>query len=419
MIFKTNNNLENILKEENSKYEQICAKNYNVDIARGKPCDEQLDSVSDFFENIVNKSKTFRQYRNYGLLDGTKEAKEMFSKILNISPSQIIVGGNSSLNLMYDSIQRALQFGLLNNTPWNKLEKVKFLCVVPGYDRHFNMLENFGIEMINIEMQPDGPDMDTIEKLVANDDSIKGIWCVPKYSNPTGNTYSDKVVKRLASMKCAASDFRIFWDNAYIVHHLSEKEDMLLDIYKEAEKNSNEDRIFMFTSTSKITFPGAGVSCFASSQKNIKDALSHMKFQTIGHNKINQILHVDFINNNGLKNIMKRHADIIRPKFETIIKSFETNFGDNCDVIKWTNPNGGYFISVDVLEGCASRVGELCKKAGLTITPVGATYPYGKDLKNSNIRIAPTFTSSDELDIACEIFVCCVKIACIEKIIKG
>ena len=357
--------------------------------------------------------------RNYGGIEGLQGMRELFGEMLGVKAENVLVGGNSSLNMMYDTIQRCMQFGLNGSTPWNKLDKVKFLCPAPGYDRHFSLTAVFGIELITIPMDENGPIMEVVESLVANDEAIKGIWCVPKYSNPTGIVFSDEVVDRLAKMPTKANDFRIFWDNAYVVHDLYEGTVPLKNIYTACVAHGNPNRVFIFASTSKITFPGAGVACFASSEENLKDALKTMKFQTIGPDKINQYLHLKFLKNmDGVRAIMKKHATIIRPKFDTILNVLEDEFGENSDIANWSNPKGGYFISYNVLNGCAKKVYELCKNAGLVITTVGDTFPYGKDDNDSNIRIAPTFTNTNQLDTACKILVCSTKIACIEKLIN-
>lgn len=420
MIFENNSNLEKIYKQELKNFNEIKKAKYSVDIARGKPCKEQLLAVMEGFSVAVEEAKDkFISVANYGVLDGIPQAKEIFANILEVKPEEVIVGGNSSLNLMYDHLQRGLQFGFFGELPWNKQDSVKFICPSPGYDRHFGVCQALGIDMITIPMTDNGPDMDIVENLVATDSSIKGMWCVPKYSNPTGITYSDETVKRLALMKTAAKDFIIMWDNAYAIHDLYDETEPLLNILRECEKANNPNRVFMFTSTSKITFPGAGISCISSSVENVKEILSHMQYQTIGHDKMNQFAHVQYIKDmDNLKNIMKMHANIIRPKFERIEKALEDNFGNDCDIIKWTNPRGGYFISVDLLEGTAKKVFSLCKEAGLTITGAGATYPYKQDEKDSNLRIAPTFTSNEDLEVACEILVCCIKLACIEKLLN-
>ncbi len=413
----TKEELSQLMETQQQNYNEISAKGYNVDIARGKPCNEQLDISMQMLVDFSKDISMPKSYRNYGMLDGIPEMKELFAKMLGVKPSQVIVGGSSSLNLMYDTIQRALQFGILGETPWNKIN-AKFLCPVPGYDRHFAILEHFGIEMINIPMTEQGPNMDIVEKLVAHDDTIKGMWCVPKYSNPTGVTYSDEVVDRLAKMTTLAKDFRIFWDNAYCVHELTNTPDVLANIMEACEKYGNADRVYQFTSTSKITFAGAGVSCMACSEANVKDTLSHMTFQTISYNKVNQYMHYLYLKNvDNIAEIMKKQMQVIKPKFDAIINAFEENFGLDSDIASWTNPKGGYFITLKTMNGCAKIVGQLCKDAGLTITNVGAAFPYGKDDDDSVLRIAPTFTSDADLDVAIKILVCCVKYASIKKLL--
>lgn len=421
MIFKGNSCLEEILKSEKVKLNKIKNKNININIARGKPSTQQVDITKDFFDNTKAKiEKINNNYLNYGMLDGIPEIKKIFADILEVDESYILVGGNSSLKLMYDIVQIGMQFGFSGNKPWNTYKKIKFLAPVPGYDRHFAICEHFGIELVNIEMDENGPDMDVVEKLVKNDDTVKGIWCVPKYSNPTGITYSDEVVDRLAKMPTKAKDFRIFWDNAYVAHDLYSKGDVLKEIFKEAKKHNNEDRIYEFASTSKITFSGGGVACIALSEKNKKDLLAHFKYQIICHDKINQALHAAYIKDiKNLRKIIKRNAEINRPKFETILKAFDKELGEDCDIATWTKPRGGYFISLDVLPGCAKAVYELAKTVGLSLTPPGSTYPYKKDKDDKNIRIAPTYTSKEELNIAAEILTVCIKIVCIEKLLKN
>ena len=406
---KTKDFLENELAKEKAIYEDILKQNIKIDISRGKPCKEQLDLSMEML-NMINSVDDLPQegadIRNYGGIEGLQGMRELFGEMLGVKAENVLVGGNSSLNMMYDTIQRCMQFGLNGSTPWNKLDKVKFLCPAPGYDRHFSLTAVFGIELITIPMDENGPIMEVVESLVANDEAIKGIWCVPKYSNPTGIVFSDEVVDRLAKMPTKANDFRIFWDNAYVVHDLYEGTVPLKNIYTACVAHGNPNRVFIFASTSKITFPGAGVACFASSEENLKDALKTMKFQTIGPDKINQYLHLKFLKNmDGVRAIMKKHATIIRPKFDTILNVLEDEFGENSDIANWSNPKGGYFISYNVLNGCAKKVYELCKNAGLVITTVGDTFPYGKDDNDSNIRIAPTFTNTNQLDTACKILV--------------
>ena len=330
--------------------------------------------------------------RNYGVLFGITECRRLLGEIIEVPSDNIIIFGNSSLNVMFDCISRSMTHGVMGSTPWCKLDKVKWLCPVPGYDRHFAITEYFGIEMINIPMHSDGPDMDMVEKLVSSDSSIKGIWCVPKYSNPDGTTYSEEVVKRFARLKPAAKDFRIYWDNAYSVHHLYEdKQDFLLEILDECKKAGNPDLVYKFTSTSKISFPGSGIAAIATSTNNMQDIKKQFSIQTIGHDKVNQLRHSRFFKNfAGMVQHMRRHADILRPKFEVVLDMLEQELGD-LGVGEWTKPKGGYFISFETLEGCAKQVVKMCQEAGVKMTPAGATYPYGKDPHDSNIRIAPTF----------------------------
>lgn len=404
-----------------ARYNEFKQRGLALDMSRGKPSSNQLDLSMPLLDVLTSKdilkAENGFDARNYGVLDGIPEAKRLFAEILNVNPENIIVGGNSSLNMMYDSIARSMSFGVLGSTPWSKLDKVKFLCPVPGYDRHFAICELFGIEMINIPMNEFGPDMDMVEELVSNDDSIKGIWCVPMYSNPTGTTYSHDVVKRFAALKPKANDFRIYWDNAYCVHHLKDTPDKLLNILDEAKKNNNENIVFEFTSTSKITFSGAGMAGMAASVENLNFIRSKLTIQTIGTDKINQLRHAKYFKDiNGIKEHMKKHQAILEPKFDAVINMLDKNLA-YCEICNYTRPNGGYFISFNTLKGCAKRVGELCKQAGVVLTPVGATFPYSKDEDNSNIRIAPTFPPVDELNTAMELFCDCVKLSTIEKLL--
>lgn len=413
----TKEKLEQLLEETNKEFNSYVKKGLKLDISRGKPCNEQLDIGIKMYDMFDSKTAIPKNYRNYGMLDGIPEMKGLFAEMLGVSPANVIVGGNSSLNLMYDCIQRAMQFGLLGEKPWNQ-SKVKFLCPVPGYDRHFAITEHFGIEMINIPMNENGPRMDIVEKIVALDDSIKGIWCVPKYSNPTGVTYSKEVVEALAKMETKAKDFRIFWDNAYCVHDLYEETEELANIMQLAEKYGHEDRIYEFTSTSKITLAGSGVGCMAASERNIKEILSHMTIQTISYNKIDQYIHYLYLKDmDNIKAIMAAQRAIIKPKFDTIITALEENFTDS-GIASWTNPKGGYFITLDVYPNCAKKVHGYCKEAGLTLTGAGAPFPYKKDDDDKTLRIAPTFTSDEDLIAAKDILVCCVKKACIEKLLE-
>ena len=409
--------LQQLYTRQKAEYDTLVSQGYKVDIARGKPCNEQLDITNEMLklEGIENMPKS---YRNYGMLDGIPEMKNLFAQILGVDAGEVIMGGSSSLNLMYDTIQRNLQFGVCGGEPWNKTG-AKFLCPVPGYDRHFAICEHFGIEMINIPMDEEGPNMDLVEQLVANDESIKGMWCVPKYSNPTGITYSDTVVERLASMKTKASDFRIFWDNAYVVHDLLDETDHLANIMELCKKAGNPDRVYEFTSTSKITYAGSGVSCVATSANNVKDILSHMTMQTISYNKVWQYIHFLYLKSvDNIKAVMAKQRAVIKPKFDAIVNAFVDNLGEDSGIATWTNPNGGYFITLKVMDNCATRVYNLCKAAGLTLTPAGAPFPYGKDVSDSVLRIAPTFTSDSDLQVATQILVCCVKLACTEKLLE-
>lgn len=410
-------------KDLEAKYQEAKALNLALDMSRGKPASAQLDlsmpMMSILDENSVLKTEAGMDCRNYGILDGIPEAKKLMADMVGAKPENVIVYGNSSLNIMYDTIARSMIHGVCGNTPWCKLDKVKFLCPVPGYDRHFAITESFGIEMINIPMSEDGPDMDLVEKYVNGDEAVKGIWCVPKYSNPQGISYSDETVRRFAALKPAAKDFRIFWDNAYCVHHIYEdKKDEILNILEECKKAGNPDMVYQFASTSKVTFPGSGIAALSTSELNLADIKKHMTLQTIGHDKINQLRHVKFLKDaNGIKKHMQKQADIIAPKFEAVLKVLETELG-GLGIAQWTNPNGGYFISFETLEGCAKAVVGKCKEAGVVMTGAGATFPYGKDPKDSNIRIAPTLPTPDELAKAADLFVLCVKLVSVEKLLE-
>lgn len=410
-------------EEVNKQYQQLKSLGLKLNMARGKPNKDQLDLSMGMLDALSGEDLVGEEgidCRNYGVLDGVIEAKRLLSAMIECSVDQIIIYGNSSLNVMYDTVARSMTHGVMGSTPWAKLDKVKFLCPVPGYDRHFAITEFFGIEMINVPLNEDGPDMDMVEDLVSKDDSIKGIWCVPKYSNPSGVTYSDETVRRFANLKPAAKDFRIYWDNAYCIHHLYEdRQDHILEILHECEKAGNPDMVYKFCSTSKVTFPGSGIAAIASSKANLEFIKKQMSIQTIGHDKINQLRHVKFFGDfNGMLEHMKKHADIIRPKFEAVLEALDTELAP-LDIAKWTHPNGGYFIALDTIEGCAKRVVALCKEAGVSMTNAGATYPYGKDPKDSNIRIAPTYPTTEELKQACEVFVTCVKLATLDKMLES
>ena len=412
--------LQELRKQLSAQYKEFQGKDLRLDMSRGKPSVEQLD-LSMGMMDVLSSSDDLTcedgtDCRNYGVLTGIKEAKELIGDMMEVAPDYIIIYGNSSLNVMFDTVSRSMTHGVMGCTPWCKLDKVKFLCPVPGYDRHFAITQYFGIEMINIPMLPTGPDMDMVEKLVASDASIKGIWCVPKYSNPQGISYSDETVRRFARLKPAAVDFRIYWDNAYTIHHLYDHDqDHLIEILAECKRAGNPDLAYKFASTSKISFPGSGISALASSQNNLVDIRAQMKVQTIGHDKVNQLRHVRFFGDiHGMMEHMRRHAEILRPKFEIVRDTLEAELG-GLGIGSWTNPKGGYFVSFDSLDGCAKEIVSQCKKAGLTLTGAGATYPYGKDPHDSNIRIAPTFPSVDELRKAMELFCICVRLAYLEK----
>ena len=412
-------------KQLDREFEEAKAKGLKLDMSRGKPSVAQLDMGMDIFD-VLNSGSDMRSedgvdVRNYGVLDGLTEAKHMMAAIMGVSADNVIVYGNASLNVMYDAVSSAMTHGVMGSTPWCKLDKVKFLCPAPGYDRHFAITEFFGIEMITVPMTPQGPDMDMVEKLVAEDDSIKGIWCVPKYSNPQGYTYSDETVRRFAALKPAARDFRIFWDNAYSVHHLYDEEkrqESILDILSECEKAGNPDMVYEFASTSKISFSGAGVAAIASSMANLECIKKTLTIQTIGYDKINQLRHVRYFKDfEGIKAHMRKHASLMRPKFEAVLKVLEQELAGT-GIGEWTRPNGGYFISFQSMEGCAKAIVARCKGAGVTLTGAGATYPYGLDPRDSNIRIAPTYPSPEELAMATDLFVLCVKLVSVEKLLE-
>lgn len=405
-------------------YEAYKEQGLKLDMSRGKPSSEQMDLAMGMMDVFHSKtdltSANGTDCRNYGSLDGLQEAKELMAAMMECRPENVIVYGNSSLNVMYDTVSRSMTHGVMGSEPWCKLDKVKFLCPVPGYDRHFAITEFFGIEMINIPMTPEGPDMDMVEKLVSEDASIKGIWCVPKYSNPQGISYSDETVRRFAHLKPAAKDFRIFWDNAYCIHHLYEdRQDNILEILDECEKAGNPDMAYKFASTSKVTFPGSGVAALAASKANLEFIKKQMTIQTIGHDKLNQLRHVRFFKNiEGMRAHMMKHAALIRPKFELVLETLERELG-GLEVGSWVSPKGGYFISFDSMEGCAKAIVAKAKEAGVVMTGAGATFPYKKDPKDNNIRIAPTYPELNELKLAIELFTLCVKLVSVDKLLEN
>ena len=421
--------LKSYSKEQLVEFKASLEKEYNaykaqalkLDMSRGKPGSDQLAVSNGLLDAITSKdweddaSNHSLEYRNYGLLTGIIECKEIFAKLLKVPTKNVIVCGNSSLNMMFDYITQCMLTGS-GAEPWKDQGEIKFLCPCPGYDRHFSIAEYYGIKLIPVEMTETGPDMDAVEELV-KDPKVKGMFCVPKYSNPTGVTYSAETVERIAAMTPAASDFRIIWDNAYIIHDLAEESEKLDNIFDVLAKYGHEDMVIEFTSTSKISFPGAGVAVLAASDRNIDMIISRMSVQTIGYDKINQFRHVKYYKDvKGIKNHMKLHRNILAPKFKAVINEFKTSLGEY-NVAQWSTPKGGYFISLDVMEGTAKRVYELCKEAGVTLTTVGATFPYGYDPKDTNIRIAPSFPPVDELLTATKLLCICVKLAACEKLL--
>ncbi len=403
-------------------YADYCKRQLKLDMSRGKPGKEQLDISLEILDSVTARegylAESGLDARNYGIVDGLPEAKRLFGEIMDMPPEQVIVGGNSSLNMMFDYIAGAYSRGVCGFAPWSKQGAVKFLCPAPGYDRHFAVTGFFGIELIPVAMTATGPDMDQVEALIA-DPLVKGMWCVPMYSNPDGITYSDDTVRRLAAMQPAAADFRLMWDNAYCLHHLGEEQDVLLNIYPALEKHGNEDRVIMFTSTSKISFPGAGVAALAASAANIADIKARMTIQTIGHDKLNMLRHVRYFKDlAGIKAHMQRHAAVLRPRFDAVLKALNSYLGER-GIASWHAPKGGYFVSVNLMPGCAKRTIALLKEAGVVMTPAGATYPYGKDPGDSNLRIAPSFPAVAELELAMELFCVCAELACIEKLLAS
>lgn len=417
--------LEEELARVRERYAELQARDLALNMARGKPSQAQLDlsmpllDVLDAEADFCSEDGT--DCRNYGVLDGIPEAKRLMATLLDDEPDNVIVLGNASLTAMYDAMVRYWMFGALGSTPWGRLDTVKWLCPVPGYDRHFTICEALGIEMIPVPMNDEGPDMDEVERLVAADPTIKGIWCVPKYSNPSGITYSDDVVRRLASMDTAASDFRIFWDNAYAVHHLSAdpaEQDTVLDIAQACAEADNPDRYLKFGSTSKITFPGAGVAAVAASPANVAEIKRHMNAQAIGHDKLNQLRHARFLDEGrGMAAHMARHGELMKPKFDLVCAKLQEELGE-AGIARWTSPRGGYFVSFEGPEGTAARIVALAKEAGVVMTGAGATWPYGNDPADANIRIAPSLPPLEELEAAMEVFCCCVKLAALEQLME-
>ncbi|MCI6174556.1 MAG: aminotransferase [Clostridiales bacterium] len=408
------------------QFAEVKAQHLKLDMSRGKPSKAQLELSNEMMDVLNGDSyfldETGTDCRNYGIMDGIPEAKRLMGEMSEVSPDHMIIFGNSSLNIMFDTVSRSYTHGVCGSTPWCRLDKVKFLCPVPGYDRHFRITEFFGIEMINIPMTPEGPDMDLVEQYVNSDPAVKGIWCVPKYSNPQGYSYSDATVLRFARLNPAAEDFRIYWDNAYSIHHLydePEKQDVILEILDECEKAGHPDMVYKFISTSKVTFPGSGLAALASSKRNLEDISKFMQVQTIGHDKLNQLRHVRFFGNMANMHAhMSRHAAILRPKFEAVENALEKDLG-GLGIASWTNPRGGYFISFDSMDGCAKAIVAKCAEAGVKLTPAGATYPYGKDPKDSNIRIAPSFPTLEELKKAAAVFTLSVRLVSVEKLLEA
>ena len=405
------------------EYEDVKGKGLKLNMARGKPGKEQLD-LSLGLLDVLNSKSDFvgadgMDCRNYGVLEGIDECRKLFGDILGVDSKHVMVGGSSSLNMMFDTISCLMTKPIAEGCkPWYEVKNRKFLCPVPGYDRHFGITEYYGFEMIPVPMTENGPDMDVVESLVESDDSIKGIWCVPKYSNPQGITYSDETVKRFAALKPAAKDFRIMWDNAYCIHDINDTPDELLNIFDECKKNGTEDMPILFCSTSKITFPGAGVAAMAASDNNMKVFKERYNYEVISYDKLNMLRHVRYFKDfDGIMGHMKKHKAVLKPKFDIVLNALDSNLKP-VGIGEWTNPNGGYFVSIDVLSGTAKRVVQLCKEAGVVLTGAGATYPYGKDPDDKNIRIAPTFPPNDELRTAMDVFCICTKLAACEKLLE-
>lgn len=414
--------IRSVYEESLKQYKDFKDLHLNLNMARGKPCAKQLDLALGVLEALRARSEFANSNgddcRNYGVWNGLPEMREIFSKMVDVPADQIILGNNSSLQMMFDCISKGYTHGYSGCEPWCKQDKIKFLCPSPGYDRHFAVTEYYGFELIPVPMLKTGPDMDIIERLVKDDASIKGCWCVPKYSNPTGITYSDETVRRFAALKPAAKDFRIMWDNAYCVHDLTDEPEQLLDLYAECLKNGTEDQVLIFASTSKISFPGAGVAALGASKRNIDDLKSHFNVQTIGPDKLNQLRHILYLHDiNGVYKLMQGHRAILEPKFQIVVDTLEREVGD-LGIATWSHPNGGYFVNLDVMTGCARRVVQLCKEGGVILTDAGATYPYGKDPNDCNIRIAPSFPPEEELSQAMHLLCVCIRLAAAEKLLE-
>lgn len=416
--------LLSLRSELQREYESVKGKGLKLDMSRGKPSIAQLDLARGFFD-VLNSGSDMKDesgvdVRNYGALDGIPEAKRLMADIMGVSVDNVIVCGNASLFIMYDTISRSVTHGVMGSTPWCRLDRAKFLCPVPGYDRHFAITQHFGIEMINIPMTPQGPDMDMVERSVSEDPCVKGIWCVPRYSNPQGYTYSDETVKRFAALKPAAEDFRIYWDNAYAVHDLYDNGgNTLLDIFAECERTGNPDMVFEFCSTSKISLAGAGIAAVAASRANLDFMKESMTIQTIGYDKVNQLRHARFFKDiNGIREHMRKHAELLRPKFEAVLEVLDRELG-GLGIGTWTRPDGGYFISFEAMDGCAGAIVAKCREAGVVLTGAGAAFPYGRDPRDSNIRIAPSFPAPEELAMAADLFVLCVKLVSIDKLLEN
>jgi len=419
----SNQELERLKDDLLAQYQTFKSRGLNLDITRGKPCSEQLDLALDMLDCVNSKNYLTEEGtdgRNYGGLDGIPAAKKLFAEYLEVQPEELIIGGNSSLNLMHDAFMRAIVKGVSEDSPpWGKLEKIKFLCPSPGYDRHFFICEYLGIEMITVAMNDNGPDVSAVEELVAADESIKGIWCVPKYSNPTGAVYSDEVVERLAAMPTKADDFRIFWDNAYTEHHLDDQPIPLKNILAACKEAGHPERVLIFGSTSKVAFAGSGLAIMAGSAKNMEHAKRQIAFQTIGPDKLNQLRHTAFFKNmDGIRDHMQKQAAILKPKFDIVQSELEKALGGK-NIAEWSQPKGGYFVSIDTMEGCAAEVIRKAEEAGVKLTPAGSTYPYMRDPSDRNIRIAPSFPPLADIASAMQLVGICIQLASIEKILKN